>query len=81
MSRILEDVLCGVLGYNIGVQKNNKITQEESELLIHSFLSQVPLDAVIDYWIEANNCNTVEKYIKVKNILRDKADYITDYII
>lgn len=79
MSRILEDMLCGFLGYGIGnhvAQKRNEISQEEAESLIRSFLSQVPLDAVIDYWIEANNCNTVGERIKVENILRNKADHI-----
>lgn len=79
MNRLVEDMLCGLLGYGIGnhtAQSRGKISQEEAESLIHSFLSQVPLDAVIDYWIEANNCNTVGERIKVENILRNKADHI-----
>lgn len=70
-------MLCGLIGYGIGNHVTQKeISQEEAESLIRSFLSQVPLDAVIDYWIEANNCNTVGERIKVENILRDKADHI-----
>ena len=79
MNRLVEDMLCGLLGYGIGnytAQGKDKISQEEAESLIHSFLSQVPLDAVIDYWMEANNCDTVGERINVENILRDKADHI-----
>lgn len=79
MNRLVEDMLCGLLGYGIGsytTQGKDKISQEKAESLIHSFLSQVPLDAVIDYWMEANKCDTVGERINVENILRDKADHI-----
>lgn len=70
-------MLCGLIGYGVGNRvAQREISQEEAESLIRSFLSQVPLDAVIDYWIEANNCNTVGERIKVENILKNKADHI-----
>ena len=77
MSRILEDILFGVLGYAAGSRRNNcEISQEDAETLIHDFLSQVPLDAVIDYWIEANNCDSFSDKLEVAYKLKDKADHI-----
>ena len=53
MTRFLEDMLCGLLGYGMG-KRNREFTQEEVESLIRSFLRGVPLEAVIEYWAEAN---------------------------
>ena len=79
MNRLVEDMLCGLLGYGIGssiAQKRNEISQEEAESLIRSFLSHVPLNEVIDHWIEANDCTTLSKRLEIENILRDKAEQI-----
>lgn len=81
MNRALEDLLCGVLGYGIGSHHaskncNREISQEESESLIRSFLSQIPLDAVIDYWMEANNCDSFSQKLDVAYTLKNKADHI-----
>ena len=76
MNRTIEDLLFGFLGYKLGSHKNNEISQEDSEGLIHAFLSQVPLDAVIDYWLEANNCDTFDECLDVATILKRKAKEI-----
>lgn len=76
--RLLEDLLCGALGYGIGSYRNNKreFTQEEVESLIDSYLSQVPLEGVIDAWIKANDIRTYGEHMQVKKVLIDKADNI-----
>lgn len=71
MKQVIKDVLFGLFGYSLG-KRNREITQEESEGLIRSFLSGVPLEAVIDYWAEANGYDTDSSYIADR--LRDKAD-------
>lgn len=73
MSRLLEDLLCGVVGYGLG-KRNREFTQEEVEGLIRSFLQGVPLEAVIGYWMEANDYGMSSPNIARR--LRDKADEI-----
>lgn len=75
MSRLLEDFLCGLLGYGFG-QRNREFTQEEVEGLIRSFLQGVPLEAVIGYWMEANGYSGQSGL--VADTLRRKADEV-DY--
>ena len=75
MSQLLEDFLCGLLGYGIG-KRNREFTQEEVEGLIRSFLQSVPLEAVIGYWMEANGYS--EQSGLVADTLRRKADEV-DY--
>ena len=71
MSQFLEDKLCGLLGYGMG-KRNREFTQEEVESLIRSFLRGVPLEAVIEYWAEANGYRIDSSVIAGR--LRDKAD-------
>ena len=71
MSGFLEDMLCGLLGYGMG-KRNREFTQEEVEGLIRSFLRGVPLEAVIEYWAEANGYRIDSPVIAER--LRDKAD-------
>lgn len=73
MSRLLEDLLCGAVGYGFG-KRNREFTQEEVEGLIRSFLQGVPLEAVIGYWMEANDYGMSSPNIARR--LRDKADEI-----
>ncbi|MBR5911276.1 MAG: hypothetical protein IKZ55_04770 [Bacteroidales bacterium] len=73
MSRLLEDLLCGVVGYGLG-KRNREFTQEESEALIRSFLQSVPLEAVIGYWMEANGFSAYSAAIAER--LRIKANEI-----
>ena len=73
MSRLLEDLLCGVVGYGFG-KRNREFTQEEVEGLIRSFLQGVPLEAVIGYWMEANDYGMSSPIIA--RCLRLKADEI-----
>lgn len=42
MSRLLENLLCGAVGYGFG-KRNREFTQEEVESLIRSYLKGVPL--------------------------------------
>ncbi len=77
MNKVLENLIFGFFGYKLGSSKcDREFTQEEVENLIHSFLSQVPLDAVIDCWMDANNCDTFKKRLDVAYILDDKANHI-----
>ena len=73
MSRLLDDLLCGLVGYGLG-KRNREFTQEEVERLIRSFLKGVPLEAVISYWMEANGYEMSSPNIARR--LRDKADEI-----
>ena len=75
MSRFVEDLLCGIVGYGIG-KRNREFTQEEVEGLIRSFLQGVPLEAVIGYWMEANGYSGQSGL--VADTLRRKADEV-DY--
>lgn len=71
MSQFLEDMLCGLLGYGMG-KRNREFTQEEVESLIRSFLHGVPLEAVIEYWAEANGYSQNSSCVARR--LREKAD-------
>ena len=73
MSRLLEDLLCGALGYGFG-KRNREFTQEEVESLIRSYLKGVPLEAVIGHWMEANDYGMSSPIIAHR--LREKADEI-----
>lgn len=78
-ARLLEDILCGALGYGIGSYRSSKkqeFSQDDVESLIHSYLSQVPLEGVIDAWIDANDANTYGERMKIANILKSKADEV-----
>jgi len=71
MKQVIKDVLFGLFGYSLD-KRNREFTQEEAECLIRSFLEGVPLEAVIDYWAEANDYDKDSSYIADR--LRDKAD-------
>ncbi len=71
MKQVIKDVLFGLFGYGLG-KRNREFTQEEVEDLIRSFLRGVPLEAVIDYWAEANSYDRDSGYVADR--LRDKAD-------
>ena len=73
MTRLLEDLLCGAVGYGLG-KRNREFTQEEVESLIRSYLKGVPLEAVIGHWMEANDYGTSSSNIAYR--LREKADEI-----
>ena len=73
MSRLLEDLLCGALGYGFG-KRNREFTQEEVETLIRSYLKGGPLEAVIGHWMEANDYGMSSPIIARR--LRDKANEI-----
>ncbi len=73
MKQAVKELLFGLFGYGLGVW-NREFTQEEVENLIRSFLGGVPLEAVIDYWAEANGYDIDSSYIADR--LRDKADEI-----
>jgi hypothetical protein len=73
MSRLLEDLLCGAVGYGFG-KRNREFTQEEVESLIRSYLKGVPLEAVIGHWMEANDYGMSSPIIAHR--LREKADEI-----
>lgn len=75
MSRLLEDLLCGVVGYGFG-KRNREFTQEEVESLIRSYLKGVPLGAVVGHWMEANGYSGQSGL--VADVLRRKADEV-DY--
>lgn len=71
MSHLLEDLLCGIVGYGIGKRKR-EFTQQEVESLIRSYLKGVPLEAVIGHWMEANDYGLYSPSIARR--LREKAD-------
>ncbi len=73
MTRLLEDLLCGAVGYGLG-KRNREFTQEEVESLIRSYLKGEPLEAVIGHWMEANDYGTSSSIIAYR--LREKADEI-----
>lgn len=78
MSRLMKDFLCGMVGYSIG-KRNREFTQEEVDELIHSFLQSVPLDAVIDFWMDANGYFAQSE--RVADTLRRKADEVDYHFI
>ena len=73
MTRLLEDLLCGAVGYGLG-KRNREFTQEEVESLIRSYLKGVPLEAFIGHWMEANDYGMSSSIIAYR--LREKADEI-----
>ena len=50
-SRFFEDLLCGALGYGIGRFQNKKLTREDCEAIVKSWLQNTSLEDVIDAWI------------------------------
>lgn len=50
-SRFFEDLLCGALGYGIGRLQDKKLTKEDCETIVKSWLQNTSLEDVIDAWI------------------------------
>lgn len=73
-SRILEDLLCGVLGYGIGRNQERQLTSEEYEAIIKHWLQNTDLQTVIDAWI-ADGEHGWDKSIIIFN-LEQKIDEI-----
>ena len=61
------------MGYHLG-KRNCELTQEDVDGLIRSFLQGVPLEAVISYWMEANDYGMSSPVIAC--CLREKAEEI-----
>ena len=75
MSRLLEDLICGVLGYGLG--KRNALQQEpreSEEEIITRFLKSCDIDDIIKIWMEANDVPENDWY--TATCLRTKADYM-----
>ena len=75
MSRLLEDLICGVLGYGLG--KRNALQQEprvSEEEIITRFLKSCDIDDIIKIWMEANGVPENDWYTATR--LRTKADYM-----
>ena len=53
MSRLVEDLLCGIVGYGLG-KRNRKVTDEQAEDVITHYLRDIPLEKVISRWVGAN---------------------------
>ena len=73
MASLLKDLLCGAVGYHLG-KRNREFTQDDVDGLIRSFLQGVPLEAVIGYWMEANDYGMSSPVIARR--LREKAEEI-----
>ena len=71
MSRLAEDLLCGLLGYGVGRHSRN-ISEAQAEDLITHYLRDIPLEKVIDHWMKANGYDGIEGPIIDR--LRYKAD-------
>ena len=71
MSRFVEDLLCGIMGYGFGMH-NRQISEAQAEDLITSYLRDIPLEKVIDHWTKANGYDGLEGPIIDR--LRYKAD-------
>lgn len=71
MSRFMEDLLCGIVGYGIG-KYNRQISEAQAEDLITNYLRDIPLERVIDHWTKANGYDGLEGSIIER--LRSKAD-------
>ena len=71
MSRFLEDLLCGIVGYGFG-KYNRQISEAQAEDLITHYLRDIPLEKVIDHWTKANGYDGLEGSIIER--LRSKAD-------
>lgn len=61
------------MGYHLG-KRNREFTQDDVDGLIRSFLQGVPLEAVIGYWMEANDYGMSSPVIARR--LREKAEEI-----
>ena len=75
MSRLLEDLICGALGYGLG--KRNALLQEprvSEEEIITRFLKSCDIDDIIKIWMEANDVPENDWY--TATCLRTKADYM-----
>lgn len=75
MSRLLEDLICGALGYELG--KRNALQQEprvSEEEIITRFLKSCDIDDIIKIWMEANGVSEDDWYTATR--LRTKADYM-----
>lgn len=75
MSRLLEDLICGALGYGLG--KRNTLQQEpreSEEEIITRFLKSCDIDDIIKIWMEANDVPENDWY--TATCLRTKADYM-----
>lgn len=53
MSRFVEDLLCGIVGYGLG-KRNRTVSDEQAEDVIRHYLRDIPLEKVISHWVEAN---------------------------
>lgn len=71
MSRFMEDLLCGIVGYGFG-KYNRQISEAQAEDLITHYLRDIPLERVIDHWTKANGYDGLEE--PVIDRLRSKAD-------
>ena len=71
MSQFVEDLLCGLVGYDVGRHSRN-ISEAQAEDLITSYLRDIPLEIVIDHWTRANGYDGLEGPIIDR--LRYKAD-------
>ena len=71
MSRFMEDLLCGIVGYGFG-KYNRQISEAQAEDLITHYLKDIPLERVIDHWTKANGHDGLEEPIIYR--LRSKAD-------
>lgn len=75
MSRLLEDLICGALGYGLG--KRNALQQEprvSEEEIIRRFLKNCSIDEIIKVWMEVNEIP--EDDWDTATYLRMKADYM-----
>ena len=75
MSRLLEDLICGALGYGLG--KRNALQQEprvSEEEIITRFLKNCSIDEIIKVWMEVNEIP--EDDWDTATYLRMKADYM-----
>ena len=80
MSRLLEDLICGALGYELG--RRNMLRQGYPQLeprvsdeeIIRRFLKSCDIDDIIKIWMEANDVPENDWY--TATCLRTKADYM-----
>lgn len=75
MSRLLEDLICGALGYGLGkrnaLQLEPRVSDEE---IIRRFLKNCSIDEIIKVWMEVNEIP--EDDWDTATYLRMKADYM-----
>ncbi len=80
MSRLLEDLICAALGYELG--KRNMLRQGRPQLesrvgdeeIIKRFLKSCSIDEIIKVWMEVNEIPENDWYTATR--LRMKADYM-----